>query len=130
MGNQLAVFEDFRYVPEGDDGAFFRQLIGRTFDGFSTFGQYFEARETANKLGLEDVFDMVIPYVHFFDMYVSEYGKNKMIDLLISPADCLQWNEEYQLIDSILQENPDLDVALTAVYNNWKKGRYVLVHHS
>lgn len=127
MAIEMTYFQTFSFVKESDNSFEFVRSE-EELDEFYTFGDYFDVIETAKALGLEDVFRHIVPYTQELDYFVDAKEKKALKEMLISPAECLKINEEYQLFDRLLHANPEFDIYLQSVLNNWKKNRYVIIH--
>jgi len=127
MAIEMTYFQTFSFVKESDNSFEFVRSE-EELDEFYTFGDYFDVIETAKTLGLEDVFRHIVPYTQELDYFVDAKEKKALKEMLISPAECLKINEEYQLFDQLLHANPEFDIYLKSVLNNWKKNRYVIIH--
>jgi hypothetical protein len=128
MSIDISYFSTYEFKPE-DRRTWEFITSDDELDEFFTFNGYFDVQIAAETLGLLETFNRIIPYIYSLDYYVDVRGKTELESILLPAAECLRINEETGLIQKLLAYNPEWDVYLKSVLNNWNKGRYVVVHH-
>ena len=106
MSIEIMAFENFVFLQDGRNSYEFT-TSEICLDEFFTFGDYFEAEETAKKLNLLDAFKRIIPYIQEIQFFPSEEEKKELEKKLVDPNLCLEINKETGLIQSLIIENPE-----------------------
>lgn len=128
MSIEMSYFKTYEFKMD-EDGDYVLKRSKEEWDEFFTFNDYWEIRKTAEQIGLGDIYDKIIPYIHELPTYTDEEGKKEFENIVISPEECLRINEETGLIEKLLEADPLFSIYSKSVMNNWKKGRHVVVHY-
>ncbi|MNK38804.1 hypothetical protein D3C87_574000 [compost metagenome] len=127
MAIEISYFDSYEFKPIREDWEFVKSET--PLDEFFTFNDYHNALDLAVDLGLDEVFEKIIPYIHSLDSCISVEEKINYEKLLIPAAECIRINEETGLISKILKLKPEWQTYFTSILNNWKKNRYVIIHY-
>lgn len=128
MSIDMTYFQNFEFILKREDS--FELIISEEeLDEFYTFNGYWDVIQVADKLGFEEEFRQIVPYVHSFDFYLTTEEKAEYEKMLIHPKKCLELNNKLKIFDKILEVHPEYSVYLKSILNNWNKNRYVVVHY-